>query len=131
MGGERQDGMRTSAKEGLVWACHEINSSAPRPSRCRAGRGVPAQAVHRANRRAGATKIQRCSSRPNAEVVSWLALIHLLPVLVALTTFGCATKIYQGPTTGRSAEQQLTVSAAADAVVEGFDLDIAKDRKVY
>ncbi len=42
-------------------------------------------------------------------------------MLAALVATGCATKIYQGPTSGRGAEQQLAVAASADAAFADLD----------
>jgi len=42
-------------------------------------------------------------------------------LLAALAGAGCATKIYQGPTSGRGAEQQLAVATSAERAFAGFD----------
>ncbi len=44
-------------------------------------------------------------------------------VLVLVLAVGCATKIYEGPTSGRAAEAQVAISLAADSALEAFDAE--------
>jgi len=62
----------------------------------------------------------------------WNRSIILVGTLLALVVVsGCATKVYQGPTSGRGAEQQLAVSAAALSAVEQMTLNDLKGKKVH
>lgn len=49
---------------------------------------------------------------------------------VLLGVTGCATKIYQGPTSGRGAESQQAVSRSLEKALEGFQADRLKGSKV-
>jgi acetylglutamate synthase len=55
-----------------------------------------------------------------------------LALVVALAGLGagCATKIYQGPTSGRAAEAQIAVATSADRAFEHLELRAAAGKKV-
>ncbi|MHC4660066.1 MAG: hypothetical protein ACYS8W_00130 [Planctomycetota bacterium] len=59
-----------------------------------------------------------------------------LPVCIILlacaaVSFGCASKIYVGPSSGRSAENQLLISRAADEAFKDLDLGEFKGKNVH
>ena len=58
-----------------------------------------------------------------------LALTHALALLL-LAGAGCATKIYQGPTSGRAAEAQIAVATSADRAFEPLDVKALAGKRV-
>jgi hypothetical protein len=56
---------------------------------------------------------------------AFLAVVSLL-----LLGSGCVTKIYQGPTSGRAAEAQLTVAKSADRAFEKVELKALAGKRV-
>jgi hypothetical protein len=57
-----------------------------------------------------------------------LALSLLLPLLLSS---GCATKRYEGPFSGRSADSQLATSTALDKVISSTSLTDLAGKRVY
>src|SRR5262245_66251776 len=54
-----------------------------------------------------------------------------VPLLfAALAGAGCATKIYQGPTSGRAAEAQIAVATSADRAFEQLNVKPLAGKKV-
>lgn len=51
-------------------------------------------------------------------------------IAFAFALTGCATKIYQGPTSGRGAEQQLAVATSAERAFTTLDLRPLKGKRV-
>ena len=49
----------------------------------------------------------------------------------AVVSFGCASKVYVGPSSGRSAENQLLISRAADEAFKSLDLGEFGGKKVH
>jgi hypothetical protein len=54
----------------------------------------------------------------------------LAVLLLSLAGPGCATKIYQGPTSGRAAEAQIAVATSVDRALTGFDTRPFSGRRV-
>ena len=57
-------------------------------------------------------------------------LLRLAAALVLLLGAGCATKIYQGPTTGRAADAQIAISASTERALLKLDVSKLKGRRV-
>ncbi len=53
-----------------------------------------------------------------------------LALVLAPAPLGCATKIYQGPTSGRGAEQQLAVSGSAEGALKGLKVEPFAGKRV-
>jgi hypothetical protein len=53
-----------------------------------------------------------------------------LALALAIGAEGCATKVFQGPTSGRGAEQQLAVAASAERAFAAFDARPFKGKRV-
>jgi len=60
---------------------------------------------------------------------SWRATFFLL--LSLFLCFACATKRYEGPFSGRSADSQLATSAALDKVISSTSLTALEGRRVW
>jgi hypothetical protein len=60
----------------------------------------------------------------------WPTPVALVAASAAILASGCATKIYQGPTSGRGAEQQLAVSASAEEAFATFKVEPYAGKRV-
>ncbi len=56
---------------------------------------------------------------------------RLMLALLSLASAGCATKIYQGPTSGRAAEAQIAVATSADRAFRHFDSRLLSGKRVF
>jgi hypothetical protein len=57
--------------------------------------------------------------------------LFLGPILAATAAAGCATKIYQGPTSGRAAEAQIAAATSADRAFQKLELKALAGKKVH